>query len=209
MTDFEYFIAFFSVMAGLIVAELAVKFADAIDSHPRRPIGLLTPLLAVFLLLDVTNFWLLVWGIRAVILVQWSTICGSVIVSVGYFLSAALVFPRSASSAESLDEHYFQRKGLVLAGVTLANVMIFALLFSIRMPAWNDGWAWFWLGVYFVPLACLWIVKSRKANILVLVILIIQYLAQSLPVPQSQWGNLIGINGSATNASAAPTTEPK
>jgi len=48
-------------MFGLIVAELAIKFADAIDSHRERPVGILTPALALLVLTDVTSFWLFIW----------------------------------------------------------------------------------------------------------------------------------------------------
>ena len=209
VTDFEYFIAFFSVMLGLVVAELAVKFADAIDAHRRKPIGLLTPLLAIFLLLDVTSFWLWIWSVRDIVIVTWPTIFGSVIVAVAYFLSAALVFPRRENAAESLDQHYFERKRFVLAGVLFANLVILALVMSISVPALTDFWAWFWLGIYYVPLSLLWFVRSRRANMALLVILIAQYLAQSLPVPTSQWGNQIGINGDQAKASTETATAPK
>jgi hypothetical protein len=51
-------------MFGLIVAELAVKLADALDSNHERRIGILTPALAFLLLTDVTAFWLYIWGER-------------------------------------------------------------------------------------------------------------------------------------------------
>ena len=37
MSDFEEIFGLLSLMFGLIVAELAIKFADAIDSHGERP----------------------------------------------------------------------------------------------------------------------------------------------------------------------------
>jgi hypothetical protein len=201
MNDFEYFMAFFGVVLGLVLAELAVKFADAIHGHRRRPLGVLTPLLATFFILDVTSFWLWIWALRGVITVGWPMMFGSVIVAIAYFLSAALVFPRGEASAESLDQHYFEWKRVVLSGVTLANLIMLGLLLSIGMPAWTDWWAFFWLGIYYVPLLLLWVIKSRRGNIVLLTILIAQYLVQTLPVPNSQWANEIGINGDAAKAS--------
>ena len=57
MSDFEGIFGLLSLMFGLIVAELAIKFADAIDSHGERPVGILTPALAFLVLTDVTSFW--------------------------------------------------------------------------------------------------------------------------------------------------------
>src|SRR3954464_8365924 len=58
MSDFEGLFALFGLMFGLIVAELSLKMADAIDSSHERPIGILTPALALLVLTDVTSFWL-------------------------------------------------------------------------------------------------------------------------------------------------------
>src|SRR3954467_4006525 len=41
MDDFSFLSGLFGILFGLIVAELATKFADAINLHHRRPIGLL------------------------------------------------------------------------------------------------------------------------------------------------------------------------
>jgi hypothetical protein len=64
MSDFEFLFALFGLLFGLIVAELSLKFADAIDSNRECPIGILTPALAFLLLTDVTSFWLLIWAAR-------------------------------------------------------------------------------------------------------------------------------------------------
>ena len=47
MSEFEYFFSFYGLLLGLTVAEVAVGFANAIDAHKQRPIGRLTPLLAI------------------------------------------------------------------------------------------------------------------------------------------------------------------
>jgi hypothetical protein len=41
MSDFEGLFALFTVVFGLVIAELSLKFADAIDSNAERPIGIL------------------------------------------------------------------------------------------------------------------------------------------------------------------------
>ena len=47
MTEFEFLFSVFGLLIGLTFIEIAIKFADAIDAHARRPIGVLTPLLAL------------------------------------------------------------------------------------------------------------------------------------------------------------------
>ena len=48
--DFEFLLALFGLLYALIVAELALKFADAIDLHSERPMAVLTPALAFLFL---------------------------------------------------------------------------------------------------------------------------------------------------------------
>ena len=74
MSDFEGLFGLFSLMFGLIVAELAIKSDDAIDSHRERPIGILTPALTFLVLTDVTSFWLWVWGARKLLQFNWPTV---------------------------------------------------------------------------------------------------------------------------------------
>jgi len=58
MSDFEALFSLFGIVFGLIVAEIALKFADAIDCNRVRPMGILTPALALLILTDITNFWM-------------------------------------------------------------------------------------------------------------------------------------------------------
>lgn len=67
MSDFEFLFALFGLLFGLIVAEVSLKFADAIKSSDDRPMGILTPALAFLVLTDLTNFWLFLWGSRGVL----------------------------------------------------------------------------------------------------------------------------------------------
>ncbi|RYE65509.1 MAG: hypothetical protein EOO81_12600 [Oxalobacteraceae bacterium] len=94
MSDFEFFFSFYGLLLGLAVAEVTVKFADAIGSRKRIVIGWLTPLLAVFILFDLAGFWMWTWPNRNGLTVSWMLVLGGLIVAVTYFFAAALVFPR-------------------------------------------------------------------------------------------------------------------
>lgn len=95
MSDFEGSFGLFGLMFGLIVAELALKFADAIDSCRERPIGTVTPARALLVLTDVTSFWVWIWALRNALKVNWHTVFGGVLLATVYFLAATLVFPRT------------------------------------------------------------------------------------------------------------------
>ena len=198
MSDFEGIFGLLSLMFGLIVAELAIKFADAIDSHGERPVGILTPALAFLVLTDVTSFWVWVWGARKVLEINWSTVFGGVLLAFVYFLAASLVFPRTSRGWTHLDDHYWSRKRLVAAGMLLANTVIIGSMLTRATPAWNDWWFYFNFGGYLVALAGLVLSRSRRLDYVFLVWAIgINFAAGANLLHSSQWGHKIAIDFSS------------
>jgi hypothetical protein len=194
MSDFENLFGLFSLMFGLIVAELAIKFADAIDSHRERALGILTPALAFLVLTDVTSFWLWVWGARKVLEVNWPTVFGGVLLAFVYFLAASLVFPRTWQAWTHLDDHYWSRKRLVAAGMLFANSFLIGGMLTRALPAWNDWWFYFNFGGYLLALAGLALSKSRRVDYICLIWAIgINVAAGTNVLHSSHWGHSIGI----------------
>lgn len=194
MSDFEGLFGLLSLMFGLIVAELAIKFADAIDSHRERPLGILTPALAFLVLTDVTSFWLWVWGARRALEINWPTVFGCVLLAVVYFLAASLVFPRTSRDWAHLDEHYWSRKRLVAGGMLFANLVIIGAMMTRATPAWNDWWFYINFGGYLVALAGLVVSRSRRLDYIFLLWAIGTNVAAGTDLMHgSQWGQQIGI----------------
>jgi hypothetical protein len=204
MTDFEYFFTFFGLLLGLTVVEVTVKLADAIDAHRRRPMGVLTPLLALFVLLDISSFWMFAWSARDIIQINWSTLLVALFMAVVYFLSAALIFPRSDGEWTTLDEHFWARRRLVLSGLIVVNLTLLALQLSRTLPALNDYWFFFYQAIYYAPLLWMWFARSRRMVIVALLCGVGGYLlAYSDLLPTSQWGDNLGLNGAAAIADPA------
>jgi len=205
MSDFEGLFGLFGLMFGLIVAELALKFADAIDSRRERPMGILTPALAFLVLTDVTSFWVFVWACRHALTVNWHTVFGGVLLAIVYFLAASLVFPRTGRGWTHLDDHYWSRKRLVAAGMLLANIAIVGMMLTRAIPAWNDWWFYFYFGGYLVALAGLVLSRSRRLDYALLVWAIgINLLAGSGLGPNSEFGKKVGLSFSAEQHVAKP-----
>jgi hypothetical protein len=195
MDDFSFLAGLFGILFGLIVAEIATKFADAIDLHHRRRIGILTPLLACTVLMDATSFWIWFWSLRHSVDVRWHTIFIGLIVAVIYFLAAALVFPRGEGDWASLNDHYWARKRYVIGGILLVDASFFAWEFSRVTPMWNDWWFYFYNLPYFGPMIALLFTRTRRVDIALLVILLASLLSSGSDLfPGSQWGNRVGIN---------------
>lgn len=199
MSDFEFLFALFGLLFGLIIAELSVKFADAIDAHSERPMGILTPALAFLLLTDVTSFWLYIWAGRHVLMVNWHTVFAGVLLAILYFVAASLVFPRSRGRVANLDEHYWARKRLVIGVMLFVDLTIIFGMLTRARPAWNDWWFYFYFPGYALPLAGLVLSRSRRLDLVLLAWLIFNNLAAGFDLfPPSQFGAQAGLGSAQT-----------
>ncbi|MEG3180354.1 hypothetical protein [Sphingomonas sp. LT1P40] len=189
MSEFEFFFSFYGLLLGLTVVEVATKMADAVGARKRIAMGLLTPALAIFVLFDITSFWLWAWAAREWVTVSWGVMFGALALAVSYFLAAALIFPRQADEWASLDDHYWRHKRIVLGGVIFANVVSTAQSLSRHTPTLDDTWFYFWLAIYWVPLIALLFTKSRRADLTLLGIEVAQYIVYVTHLlPHSNWG---------------------
>ena len=123
MSDFEFLFAMFGLMLGLSLAEvlsgLARSLEERLQPRPALRIGVLTPLLASFVLLDLLSFWGAAWTVRNLVRVSGESLLLVTVFAGSYYMAARLVFPRDLEAVKSLDEHFFRIRRLVI-GILLA-----------------------------------------------------------------------------------------
>jgi hypothetical protein len=199
MSDFEFLFALFGLIFGLIVGEVSLKFADAIQDRRVRPLGLLTPALALLVLTDITNFAMFLWGSRSAMTVSWHLVFTGVLLAMIYFLAASMVFPRRTPDLTHLDDHYWARKKIVAAGILVVNIVVIGALVTRTTPTWNDWWFYFYFPSYVVALAGLTFSRARWLDVLCLFwALLVNVSAGSDLLPHSQFGITTGIVPSAS-----------
>jgi hypothetical protein len=123
LSPFEFFFSFYGLLLGLSVAVLATGAARAFKHRRTRPVGWLTPLLAVFVALDIATFWEAAWVNYRALPVSYGLLVGGLVVAVVYFIAAALVFPDDSDRPAPLDDHFWANRRATLCLLILANLL--------------------------------------------------------------------------------------
>lgn len=121
MSAFEFLFSFYGLLLGLALTEVIAGMSRAVNDRLRRPIGWLTPILAVVLTLDLMTFWGAAWRDMRDWEFTGQLLLAAALSPMIYYFSAKQAFPDPGAEVASLDEHFFQHRGWVLGGVVLAN----------------------------------------------------------------------------------------
>ena len=174
MDPFEFLFSLFGLLLGLSLAEVLGGFGRAVKRRRLNAIGWLTPLLGLIVCVDLVSFWAIAWFVREHVPVRFSSLVAGFLITGVYYLAATLVFPEQASDEADLDDHYFSVRRIVLGAVLFCNIItytIIALLFrSIPMNILITFALWL------AALGAAMLLSSRRANMAMLIILLLLYL---------------------------------
>lgn len=176
MSSFEFVLSLLGLMLGFSLAELLGGLLRVLRARARTRIGMLTPALALFVALDLTSFWANAWSARELIAPSYGLLVFGLLVSGLYFLAAASVFPQEPKAGESLDDHYYRRRRLILAGVGLCNVPVIAALVATGSPQVTSPLAIATHSAYYLMLLLAAWPRARLLNLAALAGLIALYL---------------------------------
>ena len=177
MSAFEFFFSFYGLILGLSVVEVIGGFARALRARQRIRLGLCTPLLALFLLLDLVSFWTGSWFQFQEVAVTPGLLVIALAIAGVYYLSASLVFPEDFAEWESVDTFYDGHKRWVLAGSFVANMLATtALPLAAGAPGaiaafWTAPSTWMFLGPLLALMLGVALIRDRRANAVVLVLI--------------------------------------
>lgn len=123
MSAFEFFFSFYGLVLGLSVAAIATGLAAAIQHRRKVQIGWLTPLLAVFVCLDIASFWSTAWDSLQHLPLSYGLLVAGLAIALTYFVACSLVFPHQIVDGDRLDDHFWANKRTVLALMIAANLL--------------------------------------------------------------------------------------
>jgi hypothetical protein len=186
VSELEFVFVLYSLVLGLSLVELltglgrTLEFKLARDAADRAfTIGWLTPLLAVFVILDLLSFWMFSWRVREAVTASTGTVFGVLVFASAYFLASRLVFPSNPEDFTDLDTHYFRVRRIVFAMlIVMVGVQWLFLLSLPSMAALvSNPLSLAMTAVLVVLMVAAAIIGNRKASIAVLALLIVRYLA--------------------------------
>ncbi|MGV9010730.1 hypothetical protein [Brevundimonas sp.] len=147
MSAFEFFFSFYGLLLGLSVAELVGGFARVLHERHRVRFGWLTPLLALFVAIDLVTFWNQAWVFFRGAPFNPALLLVGLVIAATFYIAASVTFPRvSAEGVETridLDDHFWVHRRLVFGCVLAANAIVWALLAALALadPDWAAVWS--------------------------------------------------------------------
>jgi hypothetical protein len=195
MSPFELVFALFGLLLGLAIAEVLGGFARVLKlkriggAAANVRIGWLTPLLGLLVILDQTSFWLTAYNLREVIPANYATLIIVLAIVGTYYLASTLIFPDDPDAWPDFDHHYDRQNRFILAAMLVANlaVLVFAgvlatsaagdAMLASAPPPRQAGPIAGLIGAVgalatFPLLIALILVRSRRVNIALLLVLI-------------------------------------
>lgn len=150
LSAFEFFFSFYGLLLGLSVAVIATGVATAIQHRRKIRIGYLTPMLALFVGLDIVSFWDSAWTNFRHLPFSYGLLVGGLAIALVYFIAASLVFPHDLDDGQSLDDHFWANKKVVLLLTVAANLLMVLAIIAANVGR-ADGAVL--LGTYGVTMA--------------------------------------------------------
>jgi hypothetical protein len=169
MTVFEMVFNLIGLVLGLALVEVLSGLAKTIKKTPKGEISWLTPLLGLWIVLDVSAFWGIAWEVRDFLTVIWPSLLVGVVLASLYYLAAALIFPDDLKSRSDPDAHYWATKRHVIGLVFFCDITVLLLVQLLgRAPS---VWVIALNVVYFTTIVATFFARGRTTNLVLLVAL--------------------------------------
>jgi len=181
MSAFEFFFGFYGLILGLAVVEIVGGFSRVLKARRLNALGLCTPLLALFLLLDLVSFWTGTWARFQDVEISTDLLVTALAIAGLYYLAASLVFP-DFQEWDSTDDFYDGHKGWVLLGSCAANLLAFTALPLVAgdtaqvLAYWTSLDTWAFLGPLFAFNLGVALIRDRRINGVLLTLICLMYI---------------------------------
>ncbi|MEB3414986.1 hypothetical protein VCJ71_02780 [Alteriqipengyuania sp. WL0013] len=119
MYPFDYIVLFFAIPVGLALAEMAQGLALALRRRQKFAIGMLTPLLVLFLLILTSLLIESFWDFRERLNVDAPVIFAGFVFTYAFYVAASFVFPEDFEEGVSLDDWFMAKRAYSLGWTSI------------------------------------------------------------------------------------------
>jgi hypothetical protein len=145
MGEFDFVFSLFGLLLGFCLVEVlsglvrTVKLRGPLRGGAEKAVrvGWLTPLLGLFVLVDLTSFWNIAWRSREAIPANFGTMLIGLAVTGLYYFSASMVFPDKPEEWPDFDDWAARHKRQVMGGILACNLIVTALILIPRPETWT------------------------------------------------------------------------
>jgi hypothetical protein len=123
MDQFEFFFTFYGVLLGLALAELLLGFANLLRERVQPKWGLLTPLVGLLVLVEISATFLDAWRKLQGIELSLAGFAVPTLIGIAYFVAAVMTVPRQVEDWPSLDDYFFARRRWIAGLLIAANLL--------------------------------------------------------------------------------------
>lgn len=181
MSPFEFFFSFYGLLLGLSVAELVSGFSRVLHERQRVRFGWLTPLLALFVAMDVATFWSQAWTIFRGAPFSLALLFVGLTVAATFYIAASITFPRvTAEGVEQkidLDDHFWAHRRLIFTCILAANLIVVTIFISLMLAdagfaTMSNARLWMGFGVFSLGTAAAAFAPRKWAGCALIVLVI-------------------------------------
>ena len=174
MDAFNFAFSLFAIILGLSLAKVLEGFARALKRRRVVHLGWLTPMLAVFVMLDLTSFWEAGWSARKFLSPQYGMLLIGLVMCGLYYIAASIIFPGEFGDRADFDEHYIEHRRQVLGAIMICDLIQIVPIATIRFADVPTRF-WFENLAQFSALLTGIVSRSKRINIGALAVLIAIY----------------------------------
>lgn len=132
----EFLFSFFSLLLGLAAANVAAGFANMWRGREEVDVGVLPPLLGLFILLVVADQWIIFWESRSALSMgPWQMLSGMALALPYNFVSTAM-YPQRPQSWSSLEAYCLSNNRVLMGVLAIPPVVSasYSVFFAGRDP---------------------------------------------------------------------------
>lgn len=181
LDQFSFFFAFYGLILGLAVAELLSGFAGMVRARALKQLEPQTALLALLTFVIICATWIDAWVTERSVTLDFAGLWAPILIGTAYYLAASIIFPRDVASYAELGTYYADRKRFVVGLLLIGELLIGYTYRATYLENFVDHPVVFWLWTLPYKLGivgcwvALWFVRSRRANIALLSILLLLF----------------------------------